>query len=860
MRVSSTATRLAIAPGASGDLTLDVVNTGNVIDGITARIVGVPEHTVSSHPPMLPLFPDAAGQITLTLDLPQSFPAGRHPMTVEVHSRQVDAAPGYVNVDLDVPLAPAVTLASRPELVRARRTGRFILTVTNRGNAVLDIDLAVNDAQKTCAISIQPRALSLPPGVSAEAVVTVRGRRMFMGTDSDRALVAEATARTVSPWEAERPPGEDGVISDGHSPSGAELSEYDGVLGAGPATDLVRPGVVPAEVGVPESGAAPAGAPEPLTEHIPLTFRQRPYVTRGVLTALILLAIIALWAAAFLFGLSKVFAGDPLTKSAPASFFAATPEQSGASGAAGAAGAGSTAGGASGGTAGSTGGAGSASPGASGSAAPGAAAPGPGPKGLGTGPAPAGAVPKTGTLPAGVGGTIAGTVTAASSGDPVGRILVSAMRVKADGSTVPVASAATQADGSYQVSGLFPGPYVLQFSAPGFTTTYYPAATEEPAAKKLTAVAGQVTGDGNAVVRGLPATISGSVDFGDNTAPAVTTVSARLLGAGSGTKVVIPDVKTDAKGAYRFANLPAPGNYLLTFTTQGYETTTEQTTVTGGANRFVSTAVLAAGAVQISGSVTDGTNPLGGATVSTTVNGQQISTGTPTTGQVGHFVIDNLPTPATYIITVSKQGYGQVSQVIDLAPGAQRTDLVIPLLAGTGVVSGTAIGPNGAGVGGATVTVGGLANPPTTTTLTDGQIGAFSLSGLPVPGTYTLTVTADGFAPQTVPVTLTADKPLPPISVPLTASAGTITGTVTGANGAGMAGVNVVATDGQKSWPVVTTSAAGGVPAGGFTIAGLPSGRYTITASDGTGLSQTTLATVEPGSPVRLAFQLKAGP
>jgi hypothetical protein len=856
VRVSSTATRLAIAPGASGDLTLDVVNTGNVIDGITARIVGVPEHTVSSHPPMLPLFPDAAGQITLTLDLPQSFPAGRHPMTVEVHSRQVDAAPGYVNVDLDVPLAPAVTLASRPELVRARRTGRFILTVTNRGNAVLDIDLAVHDAQKTCAISIQPRALSLPPGVSAEAVVTVRGRRMFMGTDSDRALVAEATARTVSPWEAERPPGEDGVIPDGQSPSGAELSEYDGVLGAGPATDLVRPGVVPAEVGVPESGAAPVRAPEPLTEHIPLTFRQRPYVTRGVLTALILLAIIALWAAAFLFGLSKVFAGDPLTKSAPASFFAATPEQSGASGAAGA---GSTAGGASGGTAGS-GGAGSTSPGAAGSAAPGAAAPGPGPKGLGTGPAPAGAVPKTGTLPAGVGGTIAGTVTAASSGDPVGRILVSAMRVKADGSTVPVASAATQADGSYQVSGLFPGPYVLQFSAPGFTTTYYPAATEEPAAKKLTAVAGQVTGDGNAVVRGLPATISGSVDFGDNTAPAVTTVSARLLGAGSGTKVVIPDVKTDAKGAYRFANLPAPGNYLLTFTTQGYETTTEQTTVTGGANRFVSTAVLAAGAVQISGSVTDGTNPLGGATVSTTVNGQQISTGTPTTGQVGHFVIDNLPTPATYIITVSKQGYGQVSQVIDLAPGAQRTDLVIPLLAGTGVVSGIAVGPNGAGVGGATVTVGGLANPPTTTTLTDGQIGAFSLSGLPVPGTYTLTVTANGFAPQTVPVTLTADKPLPPISVPLTASAGTITGTVTGANGAGMAGVNVVATDGQKSWPVVTTSAAGGVPAGGFTIAGLPSGRYTITASDGTGLSQTTLATVEPGSPVKLAFQLKAGP
>ena len=821
MRVSSAASRLNIAPGTRGDLTLDVVNTGSVIDGITARVVGLPERTVTTRPAMLPLFPDTSGQITLTVDLPQTFPAGRHPVTVEVLSRQPDADPGYVNVDLDVPLAPAVTLSARPELVRARRIGRFILTVTNRGNAVLDVDLAVDDPQKNCAITVQPGTLSLPPGASAEVVVTVRGRRMFMGTDTDRALLAEVVASAVRP------------VGTPVGPT-TEVPTEDTVILGGPDGD---------DGAVETEAAAPQAAPAPLTAHQGLTFRQRPYLTRGVLTALILLAIIALWAGAFLFGLSKVFAGDPLTKSAPASYFAATPEHAGSVGQAGSAGAG---------------GAGGAATGPGGAVAS-SAAPSPGPKGLGTGPAPAGALPKSGTLPAGVGGTITGTVTAASSGDPVGRILVSALRVKADGSTVPVASAATQADGSYQVSGLFPGPYILQFQAPGFATTYYPAATAATAAKKLSVSTGAVTAGSNAVVRGLPATITGSVDFGDNTTPAVTTVSARLLGTGSGAKVAIPEVKTDAKGAYKLASLPAPGTYLLTFTTAGYETSTEQATVTGGANRFVSTAILAAGSVQIAGTVTDGTNPLGGATVSTTVNGQQISTGTPTTGQVGHFVIDNLPTPATYIITVSKEGYGQVSQVIDLAPGAQRTDLSIPLLAGTGVVGGKAVGANGAGIGGATVTVGGLASPPTTTTLTDGDVGAFSLSGLPVPGAYTVTVTADGYAPQTVPVALTADKPLPPITVTLTPSAGSITGTVVDGTGTGIAGATVVATDGQKSWPVVTTSASGGTPAGAFTVAGLPPGRYTVTASNAAGLSQTALATVATGSPVTLSFQLKAG-
>ena len=79
-------------------------------------------------------------------------------------------------------------------------------------------------------------------------------------------------------------------------------------------------------------------------------------------------------------------------------------------------------------------------------------------------------------MPPGLGGTIAGTVRAASSGEPVGRILVDALRRAADGDLQMAGSAATQADGSYQVAGLFPTGYVLRFSADGFDPIYYPAA------------------------------------------------------------------------------------------------------------------------------------------------------------------------------------------------------------------------------------------------------------------------------------------------------------------------------------------------------------------------------------------------
>ena len=65
-----------------------MINTGAVIDGITARVVGLPERQVTTKPPVLALFPEAAGRMTVSLGLPAAFPAGRHPLTVEVHSRQ----------------------------------------------------------------------------------------------------------------------------------------------------------------------------------------------------------------------------------------------------------------------------------------------------------------------------------------------------------------------------------------------------------------------------------------------------------------------------------------------------------------------------------------------------------------------------------------------------------------------------------------------------------------------------------------------------------------------------------------------------------------------------------------------------
>ena len=130
---------------------------------------------------------------------------------------------------------------------------------------------------------------------------------------------------------------------------------------------------------------------------------------------------------------------------------------------------------------------------------------------------PAGALPKGGTVPAGVGGLISGRGGRSSgrTGGPDHRHRDPGSRRRHDNGE---ASAATQADGTYEVAGLFPADYVLRFSADGFTTS---ASSRQPrrekAATRVPATSAQVTTSTNAVITGKPAKITGSIDSGNTT-------------------------------------------------------------------------------------------------------------------------------------------------------------------------------------------------------------------------------------------------------------------------------------------------------------------------------------------------------
>ena len=740
MRVATDARLLDVEPGSRTDIAVDVVNTGSVIDGVSARVVGLSEQLVTATPALLPLFPDSNGRVTLTVAVPPTYPAGHHPLTVEVVSHGARVPTEYLDVDLEVAARPGLALAAQPRTIRARRGARFVLELRNTGNVGLDVSLSAVDADRAVRCQLAPSTLHLDAGATAPVLLTMRGPRMITGAEIDRTVTVAAT-----------------------SPS-AERRETS------------------------------------------VRLRQRPIVSRGLMTAGILAAIVALWAGVFLLGLTKVFGGDPMTKQAPASFFVDGKADSALAG-------------------------------------------------FAAGPAPADALPKSGQVPAGSGGSITGTVTSQNDQQPVGRILVQAFRIGRDG-PVLVSSAASQTDGTYTLANLFPTQYVLQFSAAGFTPLWYPNAHTQAGAQTVTAVAQGTTSDVNVVIAGLPASMSGKVDPGDTLTPVVTTVTARPL-LGSDTSNAAATATTAADGSYTLPALPAPASYQLTFTTPGYQASTLVDTVTGGEKRLEPTVLLGASQGAIAGTVSDGTNPIGGATVSTTVNGKPMVVATPTTGQVGAYVLGGLPTPGTYVVTFTAPGHGADTKIVDLAAGQSNAAVNVVLSSGTGSVTGQLTDDNGTGLGGATVTVGGSvagtsgAAPQTVTLTTGTEVGSFAINGLAVPGQYTLTFTLTGYVPTSVPVTLQDNGAPPVVRAVLLPAAGRITGTVAGPSGT-LSGATVTATDGKKSWTTTSTDT-------GFVIGGLLPGHYSVTASYAGLEQQTALVVVSANAPTTTSLVLAGG-
>ena len=465
-------------------------------------------------------------------------------------------------------------------------------------------------------------------------------------------------------------------------------------------------------------------------------------------------------------------------------------------------------------------------------------------------------------------GAVSGTVLQATSGLPLDGVVVDAFPV--DDQSTSAATTATEGTGTYTLEGLPEGDYKLRFRGAGFTDVWYPVAIEPDAAEPVTVAAGETTTGVDVRLGGIPASLAGTI-HGEDPAGATVAVhvpvsTAAPLSARAPAQDVPPadplaqpvvtSTVVDASGEFLLEGIPSPGTYALVVSKEGFATEVQYINLAPGEAREGVEVQLRRGDGVISGRVLSEAGPLGGATITASDGRTTVTTASLTRDDVGAFSLRSLPTPGTFTIVISMDGYVTETLTVVLGVAEERADLSVTLGSGAGSISGqtSIVGSGAAGGVRVRATDGELTFE--TVSVSVGDIGSYRLAGLPVPGTYTVTFERDDLASQTRSIAVDAfgNQEVTDVDVALVPSTGVVFGTVRDSGGVPVGNVDIVFASSGNQFR--TRSAT--TPAGAYEIRNLPPGTYAATF-ERTGSAPTSLmVTVTAGGRHRVDAVLVA--
>ncbi|HYD08824.1 MAG TPA: carboxypeptidase-like regulatory domain-containing protein, partial [Acidimicrobiales bacterium] len=694
MRVEVLTPSLAVKPGTSCDVELEVFNTSEVIDSIRAGVEGFDSE---QSPPQLALFPETGDRVTLSFKIPQTLHAGSHTLDIGIQSVFHDEESQRATIDIDV--APVVSAAMRltPSEITGRKKATTVVEVTNKGNTDLDLTLTGGDVERVLRWQFEPLFLHLAPGETASSTATMVGRRPFFGGAVQRTTHVRA-------WG-----------------SGAELTEI-GIfrqkpyIPKGVLTFLLLGGIVALWAAVFVAGANLVLAKDDLTKTAAETFLGEDAASFDGTTV-----------AGSLSGtVNATTNGLPIER--------ITVEAFRVDGDGNLDPAGSAASDDKGVWELATVQAGTyvlrlSAPGYEDTWYPGVASPEQAER-IRVRP-----TVTTADLVAeidGVPGSITGAIIAGEQAEILAKIVV--RRVLPNAPAEVVATIDTLPDGTFSIPDLpTPSTYELGVLLAGF----------DQQAMTVALAGGQNAVTNTLNMAAAPGTMSGTVIGPDGLLGGV---EITLTGGGQSLAATTPT--SGAVGSWTFADLPTPGTYLLTFALDGFGTQTVALDLRAGQALQDVVVELLEGTGTVAGRVVDGDgNGIGGVVVTVTGAAEPLSTTTLTTGDVGAYVLTGLATPGRYTLTFTLEGFAGQTLGVELINGGSASDVDAMLTRSTASIVGTISGDDSA-LAGAIIT---LTDGTTVreTASADQPSGGFRFDGIP-PGRYTMTVVADGFVTRTV--------------------------------------------------------------------------------------------------------------
>jgi hypothetical protein len=807
--------RLEATPGTPQQLTVTVSNTGDVIGGYAVRFLGADPGWVTSDAEdgRFSLFPDETRTLTVSVTVPPGIAAGERRMAVQVRELTPPEGSSIEEIVLVVPEAPSVTVRADPMMVTGGKSARFSVIVDNSGNTTASGRLAGTDPEGKVRFRFSPADLTLAPGEHAVVDLRATARQRLLGAPVVRVLDLH-------------------LDSPGTAPT---------VVAPAPTAPAAAQGTTRSRLSVRNRKAA---APVPERETAPLakaTFVQRPFVARGALSLFGLLAAVTVFALVITLAFTKLVGQSAADRNLALEIASARDSGSGS------------------GTSG-----------------------------------------------------LAGVVRLLSSGTAVPGVAVSVFAAS-DAST-PLATTATGDDGAWSVSALPAGDYKVTFRGAGFVQLWYPQALDADSGETLTLDADTTRNGLDVSLGGVPATLSGTVKGDDVSAatltlrtPEGTGTNATGSGASGSTQgavwtgtsrsasgvadtsgspsstggtaaagAVVKTVPIGADGTFTIENIPSPSVYEVEVSKPGYATSQQRIDISAGEVRSDLAITLRKGDGLISGTVNSPTGPLGGVTLTatsgqTTVTTMSVDQG----GDKGTFTLRGLPTPARFTLVASAAGYASQTLSLTLESGQELTGVTITLGRSSGQLSGSVLlDPDNTPAPGVGVTVtDGEQTIETATSSSGSGVGDWQVSGLAVPGTYTVTFARSDLASQTLSVSLDADGSITPASigggvtasgleVALHSATAQVYGTVRQLSSASetaqpVGEATVTLSSGVDTY-TVTTATLPSSAVGKYRLQGIPPGTYTASVSIGGTRPTSTILTLAAGDERSYSPRLQA--
>ena len=684
MRARLTTQQYSAFVGVPFEIIVQVQNDEQIIKEVNARPGFIPTEAYVSRPLVISLFPAETADIQLEITLPRETPAGLYQLPIEMSDE--NGPIGTLTADIQVAPFDELSVSVAPRVTAAGSKTSFVVTTTNRGNRPTGVSLTAADADRALKFMIEPRRAQLEGGQAVAFSVNAKGKRPFVGNSVPRAIQIDIATRSNTTSET-------------------------------------------------------------------VTFTQKPRLSRGVLTALLLLSIILIWALVFSAGFRSALAGQKPKKAVNSAWITgAKPDPSVSIGSI--------------------------------STKIVAASDG---RPLArmiisaelvdkSRPATAASSDEdgivtlsgltTGVYKLTVSGdgyvdqTVSQTVRVVpsdepinlsqdiemvgnpasikgltSGGDPVPISTVEARLMINEVPSSEVITATSDATGLFAIENMpSPGRYRLTFTAVGF----------EQIQLFQDVAAGETVTMPTVKLQAGPGSITGMI-VDQNGIP----LGGAAITASAGSDVIATVTPTAGAEIGRFvlSELRTPATYLMQISLEGYGTQTQTIKVGPGESKVLTTTiVMSKGTGVVRGAVTDETgSALGGVSV-TASNGALVGQ-TISVDSGGFYSLSGLVAPGNYILTFSKEGYIPEVVGVSLSSSLGASTSNVVLQRSSNAITGSIVSSSNQAISGATiVATTGLTS---LSTLSTDPNGDFRLEGLTT-GWWTVTISATGFQESVV--------------------------------------------------------------------------------------------------------------